>query len=158
MNLKNTLEQVFQKLNGFIEDYNSRCEEEGGLRIKKQTLLIVGQMALFLADLPFPITATTDLDINSELKDNVRNKLREELTPLGISLDPDGRKIWMPERTRHHIFFDSPCLQVRFADPEDVLLSKYKFNRPDDQRLIKTYLEYYPGFEQVIKNSGIKRK
>jgi hypothetical protein len=156
--LKTMLRGALQELNNFIENYNRRSVEDGGIRIGKQTIKIAGQTALFLADLPFPITATVDVDIVVNLPHAVQVKLSELLGNSGMTLDPDGRLIWMPENTRYHLFFDAPWVQVLFADPEDVMLSKYKFNRADDRKVIQTYLQYYPGFQEVITRSKIKRK
>lgn len=156
--LTKALRQVFQELNDYIADYNARCFEEGALRIEKQTLKIVGQTALFLADLPFPITATTDLDIVVTMPYGVQKKLRELLQKIGIVLDPDGRLVWMPENTVYHPYFESQWVEARYADPEAVMLSKYKFNRADDRKLLETYAQYYPGFEKAVLQAGLKKR
>ncbi|MCC7345325.1 MAG: hypothetical protein IT573_10340 [Deltaproteobacteria bacterium] len=155
--LKKALRGVFQELNDYIGEHNARRFEEGGLRIEKQVLKIAGQTALFLADLPFPITATTDLDIVVTLPYAVQVKLRELLKKFGIVLDPDGRLVWMPPDTVYHPYFDSTWVQALYADPEAVMLSKYKFNRPDDRKLLQTYAQYFPGFETAVAKAGLKR-
>ena len=152
---KSSLFTIFKNLDEFIEGYR---RQEGGVPIERQSFRIVGQIALILADLPFPITATSDLDITTTSPYEVQVKLRELLKPLGIILDPDGRLIWMPPKTRYHPFYNGRWVEALYADPEDVILSKYKFGRADDEKLIRTYLEYYPGFRKTIDQSGLKRK
>jgi len=156
--LNNLLSKVFSELNDFIADYNAGIAKEGGVRFEKQILKIVGQTALFLAKLPFSITATNDLDLITAPPYAIQNKLQDLLKKTGIGLDPDGRLIWMPENTVYHMFFDSRWVQACYADPESVLLSKYKFKRPDDQKLIQTYLQYFPGFQKLLDRSKPKGK
>lgn len=64
---KEELLQVFKDLNSFIEDENQVAREEGALPIPPQTIQIVGQTALILAELPFAVTATMDLDKDEKL-------------------------------------------------------------------------------------------
>ena len=156
--LKSLLAETFEELNEHISAHNRRSNQEGGLSIEKQSLKIVGQAALFLAELPFPITSTTDLDVLVTPPYSVQVKLRELLAKRGLVLDPDGRLIWMPKGTLYHRFFDSPWVEGLYADPESVLLSKYKFNRPDDRKLIQEYQQYYPGFAKAVEKAGLKRK
>jgi hypothetical protein len=156
--LKKLLIEVFEGLDRHISEHNQHCNREGGINIEKQTLKIVGQTALFLAELPFPLTSTTDLDVLIMPPYSVQVKLRELLSSHGMSLDPDGRLIWMPKNTKYQRFFDSKWVEGLYADPESIMLSKFKFNRPDDRKLIRDYEQYYPGFAQAVEKAGLKRK
>lgn len=150
-NFISMLQEVFQELNGFIADYNSKVYSEGGQRIPKQAVKIVGQGALLCADLPFPITATMDLDTVTELPDIVARKLDMLLSKEGLRLESDSHLIWMPDTTKYTLLFDFDCVQIFIADPQSVILSKYKFNRFKDWKLIESYRHYFPEVDLTIK-------
>lgn len=147
---RDTLEEICKKLDAFIADYNSRTFEEGGLKIPKQEIKIVGQAALLLAELPFPVSGTMDVDVWNQIPYLVQKKLDGLLFEKKMYLDPDGPKAWMPPDTKFQPLFDFPRLQVWIADPESVLVSKAKFNRPKDKALIETYLRFYPQSKERI--------
>ncbi len=145
------LKETFVSLNDFIAEYNSQIFSEGGIRIQKQTVKIVGQSALLCADLPFPVTATMDLDTVTILPDVVARKLDDLLSEHGLRLETDSHLIWMPEMTQYKILFDFDCVQVLIADPQSVILSKCKFDRLKDRKLIEDYRRYFPEVDRVIK-------
>ncbi len=141
---RDMFQEICGKLDAFITDYNSRILEEGGLRISRQEIKVVGQAALLLSDLPFAISGTMDFDIWNPLPYLVQKKLDALLFENKMYLDPDGPKAWMPPDTKFQLLFDFPKLQVWVADPESVIASKAKFNRAKDRPLIETYLRFYP--------------
>lgn len=143
--------EIFEELNEFLMAENKEADQMGGPFVKKQTVKIVGQAALLLADLPFPVEGTSDLDVVSSIDHVAQKKLIELLLKKGMSLDTDSHLIWMPKDTRFKKIFDFPKVEVFVAEPEDVLLSKYKFNRPQDRDLFKDYLKFFPEFEKKMK-------
>lgn len=150
-NFVSLLKEVFNKLNEFITDYNSTIYSEGGIRIPKQTVKIVGQSALLCADLPFPITATMDLDTVTRLPDTVGRKLDALLSEHGLRLESDSHLIWMPETTEYKLLLDFDYVQALIADPQSVILSKYRFDRLKDRKLIENYRRYFPEIDRVMK-------
>lgn len=149
--LREKLRDVFQRLNEFIEKYNEESTEEGGISIPPQEIRIVGQVALLLADLPFPVLATTDLDNLTTLPFNVQKELNKLLFDFEMHLVPDGPKVWMPPDTPYLPLFDFKKVKVLYADPESVILSKAKFNRVKDRPLIEKFLRYFPNVKEKIK-------
>lgn len=130
---------VFEKLNEAITSYNKECFEQGSLALQKQELKIVGQVALLLNDLPFPLAATTDLDLVKNPDYSLAKKLEELLLEIGLSLEKDSSLIWMPENTTYHTLCEFSYLKVFYADHTDVMKSKKKFHREKDKRLIEMY-------------------
>jgi len=148
---KTRLQNVFSRLNHFIETHNKNSREEGSLPLKKQTFKIVGQMALLLSNLPFEITSTMDLDTVSSTNHFVQKELESLLTEIGIHLETDSHLIWMPKGTQYSQLFDFDWVGVLVADPKSVILSKYKFNRPKDRKLIHLYHHYFPEMDKEFK-------
>ena len=148
--LKEKLFDVFQKLDDFITQYNTECSEGGGARIPRQEIRIVGQIALLMADLPFPVFATTDLDSITLIPHNVQKALNEFLFEYEMHIDPDGPKVWMPPDTQYLPLFDFLRVVVYYADPESVILSKARFNRAKDKPLIENFLRHYPHLKEKI--------
>ena len=151
VSLKVELLEVFKNLNSFIEEENRIAKEEGSMPISPQVIQIVGQTALILAELPFPVTATMDLDVISRLNHAVSKKLSELLLEKGLRLETDGHLIWMPKTTEYATIAEFSYVKVCVAKTEFVVASKFKFKRLKDEKLIKTYLEYFPETREQIR-------
>lgn len=136
--------EIFSELSSFIDAENRAAVTEGSPTIPKQIIRVVGQTALILAQLPFSVTATMDLDIISSLNYSVSKKLSGLLIEKGLRLETDGHLIWMPQATEYILLAEYPYVEVSLAGQEFVLASKLRFNRPKDKNLIKTYLQYFP--------------
>jgi hypothetical protein len=147
----NLLEKVFNDLNAFIEEYDAECDEQGGIRIANQDIKIVGQAALLLADLPFPLLGTMDLDVINKIPFIIQKKLNELLLKNRMYLDPDGIKAWMPDNTHYLPLFNLSRLQVSFADPASVVLSKARCNRMKDRVIVENYLQHFPAFKNELE-------
>ena len=148
---KNELIGVFREVDLFIESQNGIATEQGSLIIPKQVVQIAGQTALILAELPFPVTASMDLDVVSTLNYSVSKKLSELLIEKGLRLETDGHLIWMPKETQYTTIADFSNVEVQMAKSEFIVASKFKFKRPKDEKLIKAYLEHFPDSKEEIK-------
>ncbi len=113
-------------------------------------LKIVGQMALLIADLSFPITATMDIDILHNLPHFAAKKLGELFLDSGLVLESDHHLIWMPEQTVYHPLFDGHYIHTEVADPLYVIASKCKFKRSKDKTLIQSYFQNFPEAAEKI--------
>ncbi|HBF12204.1 MAG TPA: hypothetical protein DDW49_02245 [Deltaproteobacteria bacterium] len=149
--IQENFKNIFGQLNEFIDAFNEEAHGMGSPSIPKQTVQIVGQTALLLADLPFPVTATMDLDVVSPLNYIVQKRLSELLLNEGMRLENDGHLIWMPQETLYQKILDFPSVEVFIALPEAVMASKLKFHRLKDQKLIQTYLKFFPEKEEEIR-------
>ena len=119
-------------------------------------LKIVGQMALLLADLPFPVAATMDIDILHRLPFAlIKDLQRILLAEAGMILEEDQALIWMPEDAQYHPLFSGHQVEVSFADSLDVIASKCKFQRLRDKKLIEEYFKFFPEAKFKVKEKGI---
>ncbi|HBF11979.1 MAG TPA: hypothetical protein DDW49_01100 [Deltaproteobacteria bacterium] len=149
--MQNKFEAIFTGLNNFIQERNQEAPELGVPLLPKQSIKIIGQMVLVLADLPFPVERTLGLDVISPLNPFVQKQVSDLLIKEGMHLEADGHLVWMPINTSYKKIFDSLLVEVLVADVESVLASKYKFKRPKDQKLIQTFFNYFPEKVALIK-------
>jgi hypothetical protein len=143
MELKKQLLDLFKKLNDEIGFYNRKCFDQGSLTLPKQTLKLVGQIALLISDLPFEILATRDLDYVGQIDYVVRQKLQQLLQKMNLHLETDTQLIWMPSHTLYLPFYVGAFLTVLVAHPRDVLRAKEKFNRPKDKPIIAALKNHF---------------
>lgn len=154
--MKDLLIQSFQKLERRLEVQRQRDSDAGGVQTFTHIdLKIVGQVALLLSDLPFPITSTTDIDILHRLPYDTTKALEKTLLDIGLILETDHRLIWMPAETTYHSLFQGAHITASYADPFFVIASKCKFQRKKDRALIATYCNHYPDTEAKLKNMEI---
>lgn len=143
LDLKSSIHSVFKSLNDYIVDTNQQRSAEGTILIPPQKIQIVGQMALLMADLPFPITSTTDLDMIQLPQYEVKAKLEDLLIELGLHVESDSHLIWMPQETEYLQLFEFSNLLIEVAKPEFVIASKAKFMREKDKKLLETYHKFF---------------
>jgi len=150
------LRELFQRLDEKIDQIEEENRREGLPRIKPANLKIVGQTALLLAELPFPLAATMDLDvlINGEFR--VGQELAKLLETHGIRLESDSHLIWMPPETRYHPWFKGKNLSVEIAEAIAVIASKAKFKRLKDKKLIQTFLQCFPESKKRLQEWKVK--
>lgn len=143
MNFQNQLLNLFGKLDDAIVAYNRDCLNQAGRPIAKQTIKLVGQIALLISDLPFEILATRDVDYIGQIDHVVREKLNQLLQEMKLHLETDTQLIWMPANTVYLPFYEGIYLSVLVAHARDVLRAKEKFNRPKDASTIKALKNYF---------------
>lgn len=139
MNFQGQLLELFKKLDSEI----SICNHERLNKIPKQTMRIVGQIALLVSDLPFEILATRDLDYIGQIDHVVREKLERLLQEMKLHLETDTQLIWMPADTVYLPFYEGTFLMVLVAHPRDILRAKEKFNRSKDAATIAALKNYF---------------
>jgi hypothetical protein len=142
MKVLSQMTTLFHQLDEFIIVYNRDRLEDGGLSLPRQTLKIVGQFALLLSNLPFEVTATSDLDHVGEIDHAVKKELARLLLEKNIHLETDTHLIWIPKNTSYTKFYDGLALVVLLAEPSAVLKAKQKFNRPKDARVVTNLKKY----------------
>ena len=157
--MKNILEKLFEQFDAAIEKEAEEIRKAGGIPgIGKIRCNIVGQVALFLADLPFDIAATTDIDILFTPPHAATKTLKELLLNQSLILETDHRLIWMPKQTKFHLFYDGNTVKASFADSLYVVASKCKFQREKDRKLIQQYFVHFPQAPDKIKKMGVDIK
>lgn len=134
------LPDVFLALDQWIARENVRARAEGTPTRKKCTIRVLGQAALFIAELDLTLTATRDLDAYADYDWAVQQELERLLAKEGKLLDPHGHEIWMPRETQYARLYDGTYVEAFVADPDAVLISK-AYKAPErNQALIIEYL------------------
>lgn len=150
--MKDIIIKILQKSDTWLQQIVDEAHAHGEVHaIPALQLKIVGQMALLLADLPFPITSTMDIDILHNLPHFASKKLGELFLDSGLVLESDHHLIWMPEQTVYHPLFDGHYIHAVIADPLHVIASKCKFKRNKDKSLIQSYFKNFPETAKKIE-------
>jgi hypothetical protein len=118
-------------------------------------LRIVGQVALILSDLPFPVASTNDIDILHQLPYPEFSTLRTRCLDIGLVLETDQHLIWMPENTVYQPLFQGIHVRASVAEPLYVLASKCKFQRQRDKDVLQKFFLTAPAAEDQVKAMGI---
>lgn len=157
--MKNQIIQILQKGDDWLLQHVEEARARGEIQtVPPLQLKIVGQIALLIADLPFPITSTMDIDILHNLPYFALKKLGELFLDKGLILESDQHLIWMPEKTAYHPLFDGNYIHAVVADPLYVIASKCKFQRGRDKALIKSYFQHFPESRKEIDAMKIDTK
>ena len=101
---------------------------------------MLGQAALFIAELDLTLTATQDLDAYADYDWAVQQELERLLAKEGKVLDPHGHEIWMPRETQYAPLYEGTHVEAFVADPDAVLISKACKAPEKNKALITEYL------------------
>lgn len=135
-----SLRELFLALDRWVARENVRARAEGTPAHKKCTIRVLGQAALWVADLDLSLTATQDLDTYADYDWAVQKELERLLAKHGKVLDPHGREIWMPRETRYTPLYEGTYVEAFVADPDAVLISKARKAPERNATLITEYL------------------
>jgi hypothetical protein len=119
-----TFPDIFLALDQWVARENVRARADGTPTHKKCTIRVLGQAALWVANVDLTLTATQDLDANADYDWAVQKELERLLAKDGKVLDPHGQEIWMPRETRYDLLYDGTHVGAWVADPDAVLISK----------------------------------
>lgn len=155
MNSEAKFKVIFEGLDHRIIQENDERKQSGALLILPVKIRILGQTALLLSNLPFPIAGTMDLDACVDGDYLARKILSELLLPEGLYLESDDPLIWMPKDTKFYPFYEGGRVDVFIAEAVAVIASKAKFKREKDKKLIRNYLQYFPEAKKRLKSWGI---
>ena len=131
---------VFLALDQWVARENVRARADGTPTHKKCTIRVLGQAALWVANVDLTLTATQDLDAYADYDWAVQKELERLLAKEGKVLDPHGHEVWMPRETRYDSLYEGTYVDAWVADPDAVLISK-ACNAPEKNTgLITEYL------------------
>lgn len=154
--MKSFLKKLFEQFESALEKEEKELKKAGGLApIPKVSCKIVGQMALLVADLPFDVASTIDIDILFEPPYAKTKTLEQLCLQYGLTLESDHRLIWMPKQTEFHPLFQGRLVKAVYADPLYVIASKCKFKREKDKKLIQNYFSHFLEAEEKITKMEI---
>lgn len=118
------LVQIFLTLDQWVARENVRARAEGARTYPKCTVRVLGQAALWVAQLDLALTVTQDLDAYANYERPVQQELERLLAESGKVFDPHGRGVWMPRETRYDPLYGGTYVEALVADPDAVLISK----------------------------------
>lgn len=155
MHLDAKFKAIFEELDKRLIKENEERKKSGAILILPVKIKILGQTALLLSNLPFPIAGTMDLDARIDGDYLARKILSEILIPKGLYLESDDHLIWMPKDTKFHKWYEGDWVGVFIAETDAVIASKAKFKRGKDKELIRNYLQYFPRTKKRLQDWGI---
>ncbi len=155
MNLKDKFHDIFNRLDERLFEENKERRQSGALLISPVKITILGQTALLLADLPFPVAGTMDLDARINGDYLARKMLSEILLPEGLYLESDDHLIWIPKEANYEEWHRGNLLTVFVAEAVAIIASKAKFKRAKDKEMVRMYLQYFPGSESRLQEWGV---
>ena len=158
MNLKDKFHDIFNRLDEKLFQENEGRRQSGALLISPVKIMVLGQTALLLADLPFPVAGTMDLDARINGDTLARKMLSEILLPEGLYLESDDHLIWVPKEANYEEWHKGNLLAVFVAEAVAVIASKAKFKRAKDKGIVRMYLQHFPDSEQRLQEWGVSAK
>ena len=134
------LPDLFLALDQWVARENNRARADGTPAHKKCTIRVLGQAALWVAELDLTLTATQETDAYADFDWAVQKELERLLAKDGKVLDPHGREIWMPREAHYSPLYRRTHVEALVADPDAVLISKALKAPDNDAALITEYL------------------
>ncbi len=135
------MREIFKELDDWIIESNKQEELPS---IAACYFQVIGQNALLEANCSLTLFQTADIDAYTNAQYDVVKKLNDLLEPLGKHYDILSREIWMPKETSYLPLFDGVYVQVTYALPEYVLLSKALKAPHKNRALLIEYLASPP--------------
>lgn len=136
------LVRLAQELDEWMVEQNLAARLEGLRTFRPCTIRVLGQTALFEANVPLTLAVTKDVDVRADYDDAVRREFERLLATEGRELDPLGHEIWMPTETLYSELFSGKLVRLLLAEPEAVLLSKALKAPAKNRPLITEYLAH----------------
>lgn len=131
---------ILKQLDTWISEENIKRSFDGLSSIRKCTIKILGQCALFEAKLNIILFQTMDLDAYLDASSEVKTKFNEILQEQGKHYDWFSNEIWMPKETKYINLFSSKNISAFYAEHEYVLLSKAIKDPLKNKNIITQYL------------------
>ncbi|MBW2733339.1 MAG: hypothetical protein JRH20_13195 [Deltaproteobacteria bacterium] len=134
------LSELFKQLDTLTHESNRERTEEGVPTITVAEFRVVGQMALWEADLGLDLAATHDLDAFVRAEYWTQKRFEELLGRHGLILDEQSELIWMPQETAYQTIYQGRWVTGMVAQPEYVLISKARTAPQKNRSLLIEYI------------------
>ncbi len=158
--VKKQLESIFRELNERIDAINKERYEEGGRRISKAEVKLLGQMSLLANEkvsMLLSLAQTADMDALLDMDSLVKKQLTEILSKQGLIYDEDSELVWIPKGAKFEELFDFKNVVVKSIDPESALVSKAVKAPEKNKQLIREAIvsgEFPTLVDRIEKNGG----
>jgi hypothetical protein len=134
------LVRLAETLDDWVMEQNLAARSEGMLTFRPCTIRVLGQTALFEANVPLTLAATKDVDVLADYEDAVRREFERLLAAEGRELDPLGHEVWMPTETQYTELYSGRFVRLLLADSDAVLVSKALKASAKNRPLLTEYL------------------
>ena len=157
---KKQLELIFKQLNERVDFINKERLEEGGLRISRAEVRLLGQMSLLVnkkVSAILSLAQTADIDAQLDMDSVVKKELTSILKKYGLIYDEDSKLIWIPPGAKFEILFDLKNVVVKSIDPESALVSKAVKAPEKNKQLIREAIasgKFKTLIARIEKNGG----
>lgn len=153
------LRKIFEELDHHITETNEERRENGGPKVPRAGIRILGQMSLLTNEeiaARIDLLETADLDALVDTEYVVFRKLRELLRAAGLVYDETSSEVWIPPNSRFEPLFDLPNVRVERIDAESALVSKAVKAREKNRILIQEAIaaEAFPKLADRIEAHG----
>ncbi|NDC22904.1 MAG: hypothetical protein EB078_11295 [Proteobacteria bacterium] len=157
---KKQLELIFKELNERVDFINKERLVEGGLRVSKAEVRLLGQMSLLVnkkVSAILSLAQTADIDAQLDMDSVVKKELTSILKKYGLIYDEDSKLIWIPPGAKFEILFDLKNVVVKSIDPESALVSKAVKAPEKNKQLIREAIasgKFKTLIARIEKNGG----
>jgi len=157
---KETLENIFKKLNERIGEMNDDRRREGLIGLPKAEITLLGQMSLLAQEhiaAALALTQTVDLDAKLKMDHIIKQELKALLAEAGLIYDEDSHLIWLPKTAKFMELFNFSCVAIKCVDAESALVSKAVKAHEKNKVLIRQAIasgEFPKLTERIIENGG----
>ena len=157
---KKQLELIFKELNERVDFINKERLEEGGLRVSRAEVILLGQMSLLVnkkVSAILSLAQTADIDAQLDMDSVVKKELTSILKKYGLIYDEDSKLIWIPPGAKFEILFDLKNVVVKSIDPESALVSKAVKAPVKNKQLIREAIasgKFKTLIARIEKNGG----
>jgi len=157
---KKQLELIFKELNERVDFINKERLEEGGLRVSRAEVILLGQMSLLVnkkVSAILSLAQTADIDAQLDMDSVVKKELTSILKKYGLIYDEDSKLIWIPPGAKFEILFDLKKVVVKSIDPESALVSKAVKAPVKNKQLIREAIasgKFKTLIARIEKNGG----
>lgn len=160
MDIREVLEQLFLKLDAWIDIENNHREESGAGKLAKCQATILEQMSLLVdakVSAILNLAQTGGLDAKLKMDFLVKKKLKELLAEQGLIYDEDSEKIFIPKGSKELPLFKFNNITVKRLDPESVLVSKAVKAPEKNRQLLRQAIDKnkFPNLiDRIEENNG----
>ncbi len=120
-------DQILAKLEQEIESLNLARRNDGGFRLPKAKITLLGQFSLLAnpkISALLRIPATMDVDAKIEAEWIIKDAFKKILKKDGLEYDEDSGLIWIPPNSTFELLHDSLQVECKSISPIYGLLSK----------------------------------
>lgn len=151
--------QILLRLEQEIETLNQVRVDNGGFRLPKAKITLLGQFSLIAnpkISALLNIPATIDVDAKIEADWAIKVAFKKILKSEGLEYDEDSELIWIPPKSTFELLHDSPLVECKSIGPIYGLLSKAIKAKEKNRILVRDAIALFgvEFVEMLIEHGG----